>query len=47
MKTPIMTTNDIGNGSNREIVILMAILNARLEELLKRMVGHVQFIFLG
>jgi hypothetical protein len=24
MKTPIMTTNDIGNGSNREIVILMA-----------------------
>ena len=24
MKTPIITTKDIGNGSNREIVILMA-----------------------
>jgi hypothetical protein len=24
MKTPIMVTNDKGNGSNREIVILMA-----------------------
>ncbi len=25
MKTPIMVTNDIGNGSNMEIIILMAI----------------------
>jgi hypothetical protein len=24
MKTPIITTKDIGNGSNKEIVILMA-----------------------
>jgi hypothetical protein len=24
MKTPIMVTNDIGNGSNKEIDILMA-----------------------
>jgi hypothetical protein len=24
MKTPIMVTNDIGNGSNKEIAILMA-----------------------
>ena len=25
MKTPIMVTNDIGNGSNKEIIRLMAI----------------------